>query len=439
MYQEDFLVQDGRPIHRTGPPITIYEEVFADIVDNLTHLSDIPDDEYVLAKTGEFVKNALDVYLCEAERESSVHALVETLLDVELRTCVPTSIPTMESDAVVEENGAIFFHVECKNELGLGGIANLQGPRILLKHITESKYARIRNKTCCPCIHLSICGPYILFGGSVLTDTYNYQLFTDYICLGGDPFLTCKIYNTAKVFSVFRSALRKLREKYEGIGCPDAIRRVHSRLFPRPAYLPNTSLPNLVFEKRFVPARFYVHSPYRTLFRAKYGGRPVLVKFSGRYNHVAHRALAGRGFAPQLHFYTQLRGGVHMVVMDFIDGLDAHSQFGKSELPGEVVKQLQEALTTLHEQNLVHGDVRRSNILVKKPSTTSPESKAIMDVDMPWHAYLMDFELAGEAKKDRYTPLLNRHIRWPPGVHAGGLMETVHDNLMLQKIIHTDT
>ncbi|KAF8129786.1 hypothetical protein EV363DRAFT_1450836 [Boletus edulis] len=54
MYQEDFLVQDGRPIHRTGPPITIYEEVFADIVDNLAHLSDIPDDEYVLAKTGEF-------------------------------------------------------------------------------------------------------------------------------------------------------------------------------------------------------------------------------------------------------------------------------------------------------------------------------------------------------------------------------------------------
>ncbi|KAG6372099.1 hypothetical protein JVT61DRAFT_8813 [Boletus reticuloceps] len=114
-----------------------------------------------------------------------------------------------------------------------------------------------------------------------------------------------------------------------------------------------------------------------------------------------------------------------MVVMDFIDGLDVHSQFGDSELPGEVVKQLKEALTALHEQNLVHSDLRWSNILVKKPSTSSPESKAIMDVDMPWHAYLMDFELAGEAKKDWYMPLLNRHIPCPPGVHPGGLMETV--------------
>ena len=124
-----------------------------------------------------------------------------------------------------------------------------------------------------------------------------------------------------------------------------------------------------------------------------------------------------------------------MVVMDYIDGLDAHSQFGVQAPPESVTAQVKAALDVLHNKDLVHGDVCHSNILVEKiDDITSLGSKAGTDVDALWHAYLIDFAWAGKAKKDVYSLLLNTENPRPRGACPGKLMETVHDDLMLQMI-----
>lgn len=299
-----------------------------------------------------------------------------------------------------------------------------------------TQYNAIRNKSCCPCIHIYITGPYISFGGSILTDIYSYQPFTDYIYLG--DLMMSKIYNIARIFDIFQNALCKMCTRYKELEYFEPTRKNCSRLFPRPAYLPNTHISNLVFERHLIPDEKQPHACH-ALFHAKYNGKPVVVKFSERYNDYVHRIVADRGWAPHLHFHTQLRGGLHMVIMDYIDGLDAYRQFEDKDLPSDVIKQVKAALSLLHNKNLVHGDIRRPNILIKmehNPPSLGSDLKA-MDVNTPWHwhAYLIDFEWVGEANKDRYTPLLNMNIPWPQGVCPGGLMKKEHDDLMLQMII----
>ena len=212
-----------------------------------------------------------------------------------------------------------------------------------------------------------------------------------------------------------------------------------SRLFPQPTY---PVIPKLVFERRITPDErcpSYMLGP-RAEFHATCDGRRVLVKFSEKYHPDAHYVVADMGLAPKLHFHAQLRGGVHMAVMDAIDASDAHCEFGQGELPDEVVKQVKVALHALHQKNLVHGNVRRTSILVRKGrGATSPGPEAVMDVDMPWQVYLVEFDRVGEANDPghRYTPFLNMAIPWPAGVRPGGLMQVVHDDMMLEKIIRT--
>ncbi|KAF8130575.1 hypothetical protein EV363DRAFT_1332352 [Boletus edulis] len=434
MAYPDFIY-NGRPAGCMGPPITIYEEVFADIADDLAHLEDLPDsNQDILDEIGDFANQSLETYSSTFERESTLYHLIETLLGVEMiRNEDYSTFTDVKRHAVAKERDAIYLHVECKNELGMGGME--RGALTMLRYIANPKYAPIRNTTCCPCIHVSIAGPYISFGGSILTDIYNFQPFTDYMFPGSYSYMASKTNHIAKVFGVFRSALNKLRDKYKGLEYYGPMRKNRSRLFPQPAYLGDPNIQTLAFETRFLPHRFYYSLIRRALFLAKFGGQQVMVKFSERYSPDAHHAVAKAGLAPKLLFHTRLRGGAHMAIMEYIDGSDANREFSR-ELPDDVVKQVKAAITILHDMNLVHGDVRRSNILIKKEQA----SEAATDVDPARHAfcaYLVDFDRVGLASVDRYTPFLNMVIYWPPGVRPGGLMEKEHDEVLLQRIIRS--
>lgn len=311
------------------------------------------------------------------------------------------------------------------------------------------QYMAIRNHTCCPCIHLSIAGPYVSFGGSVLTDKYIFQSFTNYIHLGGNPFVTSEIYETAKIFGIFRNALQKLRSGYAQSYNPET--RDHSRLLPRPTYQPDSLRPEkpLVFERHFMPDENYRISR-RALFHATYGGEAVLVKFSETYSEVAHRALADADLAPKLYFHTLLKGGIHMVIMEYIAGRDAYQEFAYRELPQVVVDKVKVALRTLHDMGFVHGDIRRANILAKnvKVPRAASESGAVNSMDSKatvpsYEAYVTNFDHIGRADVDRYSPFLNTSIAWPQGMNRWWLMEKRHDEEMLENItrpgLHPDS
>jgi len=87
------------------------------------------------------------------------------------------------------------------------------------------------------------------------------------------------------------------------------------------------------------------------------------------------------------------------------------------------------ALKELHKRNLVHGDVRHVNIMVKRDGVDS--SKGLADV------ILIDYNWAGERGSARYpsTIDLDHEYVWrPKSVKRGGPITPGHDILMLKYI-----
>ncbi|KIM45564.1 hypothetical protein M413DRAFT_24741 [Hebeloma cylindrosporum] len=105
----------------------------------------------------------------------------------------------------------------------------------------------------------------------------------------------------------------------------------------------------------------------------------VIVKFTSRYNEMAHCILADAKFAPRLHFCRRIFGGLYMVVMDRADGKSLWQlQADKASIPLVVLAQVTEAVQILHAHNLVFGDLRDSNIL-----HVASEGRAVI-VDFDW-------------------------------------------------------
>jgi hypothetical protein len=141
-----------------------------------------------------------------------------------------------------------------------------------------------------------------------------------------------------------------------------------NRLFPQPTYTANRhphEIPTIL--SRF---NYEGREPdnYRcSLFEATYNDRPVLIKFCQAYHGNAHRIVANAGYAPQLFFCERLQGGVMMVIMELVVGRDAFHHFGSTKtIPSDLLDDVKAAIFILHEANLVFGDMRWPNILVKK-------------------------------------------------------------------------
>jgi hypothetical protein len=125
-----------------------------------------------------------------------------------------------------------------------------------------------------------------------------------------------------------------------------------------------------------------------------------------------------------------------MVMMDLIDGPDAHQAFQHGDLPPTVLEDVRNALKKLHEAGLVFGDMRRPNIMLVKSRGTYDKDEDVY-VEGEWHGQLIDFNWSGPVGKARFPPTLNTdgRITWALGVEPGGLIERQHDDDMLGKIV----
>ena len=70
---------------------------------------------------------------------------------------------------------------------------------------------------------------------------------------------------------------------------------------------------------------------------------------------------------PQLFFCERLQGGVMMVIMEVVNCRDAFHHFsGTKTIPSNLLDDVKAAIGILHTVNLVFGDLRRPNILIRK-------------------------------------------------------------------------
>lgn len=245
--------------------------------------------------------------------------------------------------------------------------------------------------------------------GGVYLEKAIVQRLTDYIWLGGDAFDHDQLVSASRLFAAINTSISTLRTYYH------SLQSSYLQVDPFP-FVREFGEQKFKYLSRLIP-----DSPSKLLYRARLddSGKPLVVKFVSRYNAEAHRLLAKNQLAPSLHYAgtedpdAPLYGGRHLVVMDFVDGA----------LPDVLTQaqyvEVKKAVTLLHSKNLVFGDLRPPNILIR--------DGGVMIIDFDW---------CGEAGNACYPAELNpdRELGWPPGVQPGSVMQTEHDLFMLEKL-----
>ncbi|KAF5386995.1 hypothetical protein D9615_001578 [Tricholomella constricta] len=433
--QADRPIYNGRPAGRRGPPVAIYHTAFAELKDALRDVTKVVDnaEDQRVDDTAKLSLVATDIYNLEDERSKAIIPYLKNLLGIDLieKAKVKNGKKEFESDAIATEaiedvtygeKEAIIGHVEFKNEFGIGGDGGVQNVLGLRKHLAQEEYNEVRNASCCPCITVTVAGPYISFGGAILADAFIVESFTDYIYLGRKPSAQEWIIHLARTFAAVAQAFLSLKRFYQDLKlkpAPDLY-----RLFPSPTYfadrMPQTEM---TFTARFNYEGRESDDYRRSLFRATYGDKEVLVKFCERYHRDGHRIVAAANYAPELFFCEQIQGGVTMVIMKFIAGQDAYYRFKNVDLPSDILENVMSAVEVLHDAGLVFGDLRRPNIVIDK---TGGRERPL----------LIDFEWVGQDGQARYPALLNDsgEITWATGVKPHAIMRKEHDIEMVRKL-----
>jgi serine/threonine protein kinase len=229
--------------------------------------------------------------------------------------------------------------------------------------------------------------------------------------------------------AAFRNAVRTLKRHYETLP-PDSelVSKVsHPTIFPYPTSF--TSLDDhstIVFQYREHLDEDGGKSKRLIFFGTIDDGDtevPICIKFVQGYSPDAHIHCAQAGVSPRLRGFEQLPGGWYMAVMDRLVAYDVLADLPIGEhIPRSVFDSIGEHLRTLHERKLVHGDIRDTNILLRRDDRT--------------RYMIIDFDWAGVEDVVRYPAYVNyRDIERPHDARDGLPIKAAHDDAMLGFLI----
>ncbi len=215
------------------------------------------------------------------------------------------------------------------------------------------------------------------------------------------------VLKVARLLSSMDKAIRELSEYY---GKPQEER---NRLNVGPYWNDNG---NLLEYNQTSPT---IRPPW--VFEAKYEtDKAATVKFvQGHYGEAVHQYLATRSLAPKLYKCKSLPGGWYAVVMEKLKGKLATTT---GTLNRKMKESLKNAVKLMHDNDMVHGDLRAENILVLSDDTVR----------------ILEFDWADKVEIATYPPDLDPipELRHPEvEVKCGGMIKKDHDtfqkNLLL--------
>ena len=251
--------------------------------------------------------------------------------------------------------------------------------------------------------------------GAIFTDTVVVQQLTGYVWTGGNPDNDKELEFLARLFKALSFGLRDLQMFYGGLD----ITLNSQRFFPFRCSYPDSLGQEVEF--RYIDRL----SGNKAIYLAESNDRKLIIKFVQRYNPHAHHLLANADFAPQLHYSSlsldhaemNTAGELGMVVMDFVEGMDAYKMYPDGQLPDTIYDQVKTAVEILHENSLVFGDLRLLNVIITE------QQKPM----------LIDFDWCGLDNTGRYPISLNdvQFIAWHKDVERNGIMHKEHDISML--------
>ncbi|KAG9125124.1 hypothetical protein FRC07_008900 [Ceratobasidium sp. 392] len=421
-------IYNGRPCDKQGLPLQIYHPVFHAFT--VCVQSAITPSSSDLRAVDQLLGRAQDTYKFEHERISAINDHLGSLLGRSINMedtnrCKADGVIKSQAPATLNGDKGYLLIMEVKNEIGTGDAdPSIQGAESFARYWSSQFLDRIREKSCCPSFILAIAGPWMCILGAVYVEQIVVHPLTDFIWLGRQVHESERLCQIARTFCALREGIESLEKYY---GSLFTLQPTTARFFPCINQFRHPDGHDVVLDYFEVLAT----NPVRPVFRARIRAEPdelVVVKFVRDYNSVAHRMLADKRLAPRLlHDSIQaLDCGLRMIVMESIEAPDLHTYL-KVNRPTErraleicaVEGDLKLALSLLHAQELVFGDLRKPNVLVTKKE----HGVGGMLIDFDWCAGHMN---------GRYPASLNETGNtWAGGVTRGGLMAKEHDEYML--------
>ena len=270
-------------------------------------------------------------------------------------------------------------------------------------------------------------GPFIAFAGATWTESPNVQMLSTAIpCHYHDSDI--KMRDTLlRHLGAFRNASSSLEQYYRELkpAAPSGPLSLCNPTFPYPTSFTSGSMTHTFrYTAELQTNHNYVF--FGNLDSA-IDHQALCIKFAHQYGENVHRFCAEKGFAPQLHAVQHLPGGFYMVVMDDVgeEYVDLHSFVCDHPdiLSGSAYVGLKESigqfLEQLHQSGWVHGDLRATNIMVKKSG-------------LDGSFLLIDFDWSGKNQEVFYPLFVNRtEVKRPDGVDDGESILSCHDMEML--------
>jgi len=387
--------------------------------------------------TAKYMQATSGHYTHERSRRDTLIPILSGVIDFNIQ--VVENPDRTKADGIVEGytqdrlQHSVFLCMlkEDKKEFGDGGSdPSTQAGLSAARAWVQPRFEAYRKATACPTFLIANAGPWFAVLGFAFTEHVIVQRLTDFIWVGIDSALSRSHVNrVARIFHALKTSLVKLTTYY----------KTHVMESPRPA--PTRYFPSITTygkdphqRVRFKYLGYLESGSDCVTFHAQTCTEPVqniVVKFVERYSERAHRTLEKDGRAPRLLYHGSLRSdseqpsyeSLSMVVMEYIDG--GTLALAKPKMSKDVMKtvkaELNRALTLLHDNELVFGDLRPPNVMITK-------EKKVM---------LIDFDWAGVAGQVRYPHLLSPAVMWPKDVQPLDLIKKEHDLEMLGKLFAT--
>ena len=219
----------------------------------------------------------------------------------------------------------------------------------------------------------------------------------------------------ARHLGAMKNAIRSLQEYYEREVPVHETLTTAARLDPR---FPHQSQYTSVLDSNIHHFKYVSQVPNKLVFFGKTNdNKDICIKFARSYSKEAHIKCAAMGIAPVLRGFDLVPGGWYMVTMDVVG--EGYRCFDTASCGATLYEEMREKLAAFHQAGFVHGDVRDTNVMVRRDG--KPEFM------------LVDFDWAGKIGEVRYPMNVNRgpDLMRPDGAYDGELILADHDMEML--------
>ena len=219
-------------------------------------------------------------------------------------------------------------------------------------------------------------GPYVTFHGIIfLGQQWRVVTLTPALsCVGS----ACEGRDRMALYAAFDGAsvlLRCIDDDVRDLISAPPTSSLADRMLPYVSELPRYPNENEKLQFRIL-RQYHDTQVDRNLYIAETpDAEQIIVKFTRRYSIELHAFCAERGHAPRILGFGSIPGGWSITAMDYISASMHPSESLNRALRDKWKDDLRTLVTSFHREELVHGDLRKPNMIC------SDENIMLLDFD----------------------------------------------------------